>query len=119
MTVFLLSMGLVVSAKPLSTELEGTAMVAVDESDSGNVTSGYWWSRNYNVNSGWGFSIINYSSVPISIVINAGGVDVVNENVAAESTKAFGGTCYGVLKIDVQHTTSTATLDFYYAISYY
>jgi hypothetical protein len=118
-TVFLLSMVLVVSAKPLSTKLESVATVTVDGSDSGNVTPGFWWAKNYNVNGGWGFSIINYSSVPVSLVINAGGTDVVNEYVAAGSTKAFGGTCYGTLKIDVQHTTSTAILDFYYAVSYY
>jgi hypothetical protein len=55
--MFTLSMVLAVSAKPLSTKLESaisTESMAVAGSDNGNIGSGFWWTKNYNVNGGWG-----------------------------------------------------------------
>lgn len=124
MTIFLLSMVLAVSAKPLSTEVEGVvnseSMTAVAGSDDDHVDGGFYWSKNYNVNGGWGFTIINSSSHDIRLVIKTNNTDtIVDEDIAVGATKNFGGTRYGLLQFQVDHTTATAILDFSYWISYY
>ncbi|MDR2416497.1 MAG: hypothetical protein LBD75_08130 [Candidatus Peribacteria bacterium] len=63
-------------------------------------------------------SIINYSSYAISVTITAGSTITV-ESIGAGATKSFGGNCYGNLNILVEHTQDSATLSFYYAISYF